>query len=266
MQEISLEQRKQMALELLDDLVFVCQKHNIDYYLAYGTLLGAIRHKGFIPWDDDIDVWIPADQYEKLLQSLLKESKYTVKNHILDNNWYFPFSKLSNDHTLLVQNDPKHEEYVPTKYGVSIDMFPLFRCENPRRVKKCQTYYAWFTRMFMFERNLYHSIPKKVICKLLQILHFDSKYYHDKYVSEQFKQYGSNKIGFPLFVYKQKDIYDASNFGKAIATFEGKEYVIPSGYDTVLTTLYGDYMTPPPKEKQISNHNVKVYKLEENDK
>ena len=266
--ELSLDERKSISLNILDDFVAICEKHHFDYWLAYGTLLGAVRHKGFIPWDDDIDVWVPIEQYEKLLATLEIESKYTVISS-LDENCVRPFSKLSDDSTCII-------DLVPTrisafqKRGVAIDIFPLFDTEDPKIVEKCMKYNAMAYRMFCYEKHVFEGSAKQKLkalyCWLHKIIGRDARYYKKK-MHFIMQSCGENDMrGFPLSAYGMKDSFASKDFEKACATFEGRRFCIPAGYHNVLTALYGDYMTPPPPDKQNSNHHVKAYKLDEGDR
>lgn len=263
MHEIDLAERKKISIEILDNIHQLCQKHGIDYYIAYGTLLGAIRHKGFIPWDDDIDIWVPVDQFRRLIDVLESESKYTVKNHLTDNNWFHAFSKLSDDSTLLVKKDPNNFEHKQTPYGVAVDLFPLLNCEDSSHVKSLQNAYTTYTKLFLWERGFCKSTIKKIVFFCMSAIGLNSSFFHKRYVKQQFKDYPSKKVGFPLCVYPKKDIHDAASFQKELASFEGNEFFIPKGYDKILTALYGDYMTPPPPEKQVSGHDVFAYRLDD---
>ena len=93
---LSIDEVKQTELSILDYIDSVCKQHNITYYLAYGTLLGAIRHKGFIPWDDDIDIYMPRKEYDKFikLQADNKESQYSVLSMYNDSEYFYEFAKI----------------------------------------------------------------------------------------------------------------------------------------------------------------------------
>lgn len=268
MTELSLKERKDLSLNILDEFVAICEKHQFDYWLAYGTLLGAIRHEGFIPWDDDIDVWVPVEQYEQLLDTLAIESQYTVISS-LDKDCVRPFSKLSDDSTCII-------DLVPTrisafqKRGVAIDIFPLFDTEDPKIVEKCMKYNAMAYRMFCYEKHVFEGSAKQKLkalyCWLHKIIGRDARYYKKK-MHFIMQSCGENDMrGFPLSAYGMKDSFASKDFEKACATFEGRRFCIPAGYHNVLTALYGDYMTPPPPDKQNSNHHVKAYKLDEGDR
>ena len=257
MNELSLEERKKIVVEVLDDFVSVCERNGIDYYLAYGTLLGAIRHNGFIPWDDDVDVWVPIDQYEKCLAALEKESAYKVINQLTTENYLHPFSKLAHRETQFID-----EQGTRLDWGVYIDIFPLVGTDDIKQVKKCCNYNKMRYRMICYENKTlgrsFKDLVKKSMCLCARITGRSSAYYRNKINKFIFTMKPKTKFGSPVSPYGVRDSFFIADFEKKYKDFEGKQYVIPAGYDNVLTSLYGDYMTPPPKEKQVSNHKEKV--------
>ena len=130
MKKIGIEDLKKIELELLIDFDKICKAHNLRYFLIGGTLLGAVRHKGFIPWDDDIDVGMPRSDYE----ILMKNAVDWLPKHISLRNWkntkdyVYQFSKIENNKTILIEN--KYEHLKSRKGGVYIDVFPFDRMLN----------------------------------------------------------------------------------------------------------------------------------------
>ena len=102
MKELSLQEIKQVELEILKEFNSFCEENNIRYFLAFGTLLGAIRYKGFIPWDDDVDVLVPRDDYNRLLKQFQNNEKYCLYAFERDKKYSFPFAKLCDMKTRLL--------------------------------------------------------------------------------------------------------------------------------------------------------------------
>ena len=112
-------------LDMVKDIDAVCKKHNIEYYLAYGSVLGAVRHQGFIPWDDDFDIMLKYEDYNKFMKACqedLDTKKYFVQTLETDPNYYLSFGKIRNIQTTLIEENNKFENMVN---GVYIDVFPL---------------------------------------------------------------------------------------------------------------------------------------------
>ena len=123
MQKLSLDEIKNSELLILDDIDRVCRKNNIKYSLAFGTLIGAVRHKGFIPWDDDIDIVMTRDNYDKFIHTYINEKNenYSILNHEFDKNYYHQFTKVVDNRTT-INNDNLREI---KNMGVWVDVFPV---------------------------------------------------------------------------------------------------------------------------------------------
>nr|MCR5207201.1 LicD family protein [Eubacterium sp.] len=125
MKELSLEEVKKTELEILIRFDEICKNNNIEYSLAYGTMLGAVRHNGFIPWDDDIDVFVKRSDYEKLLGLRYDDGRFEIKSHRYSNNYYYPFAKMIDKNT-----DLDVSWRLDKDMGVFIDIFPLDYHDN----------------------------------------------------------------------------------------------------------------------------------------
>lgn len=261
---MKLEERKKVAFDILIDIDNICKRNNIPYYLAYGTLIGAIRHKGFIPWDDDIDIWIPSECYERLLAKLEAESIFSLKNHTTDNDWPGYFSKLYDPNTIIVDKD-SNKILLPR--GVAVDLFVL---TTNKRGDKWDIRFAIYKKMIFWQYKLkqrfchgnksLNNIIIRIVSLLCYYFGMDQKFWRRKLFELQTLNSEGCYVGCAGSPYGNRDIFSKEDFAKIIkVAFEGKFFNVPIGYDNILTSLYGDYMKLPPEEKRISNHDVEAY-------
>ena len=249
-------------LELMKILHEVCTKNNINYYMLGGTMLGAIRHQGFIPWDDDMDIGIPRKDYEKLLA--LPQIEWPEHIHIKtaknSQDLIFPYSKIMNKNTTLVE-----ERLDGILGGIYIDIFPLDGAGNSSFTEK-MSYYKFYWKQGLLYNNQDHGTKKSLPRRVVQW------YARKQDVKKLFNS--ADKCMKSIDYNKSKII---GNFAGAwgIKEFMPKEYLgTPTLYkfedsvfygaensDAYLTSLYGDYMKLPPIEKRKSHHNFKYLDL-----
>lgn len=255
--EIGIDELKKIQIAVLDTVVSYCTEHNLRYYLGYGTLLGAIRHKGYIPWDDDIDIVMPRPDYEKLLANFDNEkSSYKIKA-------YQSYCKAYDGRTIFIEEVKEKFEI-----GINIDIFPLDGM--PDSVEECNSllkktillYKLYSLKIMQWRtgRRLY----KNLFLMMTRIpLAFCSKEMLINKIVRLSKQYDyekSKNVAMGVASYGVNECMDKRIFeGAATAFFEGKEYVIPQGYKEYLTNIYGDYMQLPPLDQQVSHHSFKAY-------
>lgn len=267
MKELTLRELKEIELEILNAFDAFCKKNKLKYGLAYGTLLGAIRYKGFIPWDDDVDVLMPREDYNRFLKTYKDSDRFHLFAYERDHETLFPFAKLCDMTTVKIE----HGFYSGVKLGVDIDIFPLDHFDNDlkkakREVKKINKY-MFYLASSKAKKNISSNILKRFLkgiiifyCKIR-----GSKYYVNKIIKSTIKveQKKSQYMGTKSWcVYGEKNIVPSSAFYEFInVEFEGYQFPAPTGYDTYLTCLYGDYLPEPPKEKQKTHHNFTAYKL-----
>lgn len=255
---------KRIERELLVILDRFCVSHGLRYYIAYGTLIGAVRHKGFIPWDDDIDVFLPRRDYEHLIDHFNQETDdkciqvVSAKNN---QNYYLPIAKLIDSRTVL-----KEKVDVDYEIGVYIDLFPLDNLSNDynmakRRIKKAYS----FNRKIMIKNismSDKRSRVKNMILKTGKIIlsrvstaelltQMDA--YCKENVSDSFDSYVGVMCG--ISAGNATRVFRKEWFEDSIKLdFEGVQFNAPSGYDSLLKQLYGDYMKLPPVEDQVTHH------------
>lgn len=250
MVELTLEEKKSGCLEILNYIHNLCKKADIQYFLAYGTLLGAIRHKGYIPWDDDVDIWVPFEQFEVLMDLLEKDGKYRIYNYFSSEDWGEAFSKVCDKRTCGIKrvtgsNDP----------GLSVDIFPLVSC-SPESVGKLFYYKRMATRMWSYEAKLCKNTLKKTAYGIYHMFGKNNFYYRDKFNSLAKRSKG--KTFYFADMTAATPLSDA-DFGQVEVGFEGCKFSAPSGYDKILHFLYNDYMELPP-ESEREGHNAIYWK------
>lgn len=268
MKELSLQELKDVELDILKMFDLFCRENNIRYFLAYGTLLGAIRYKKFIPWDDDVDLLVPREDYDKLLTLFPDTEKYHLFAFEKDQKYPFPFAKLCDMTT-------RKEETVYTEQditlGVEIDIFPLDAWDNDFEEAKKEARRIKRKMMWLGITKLSKPITDNPLKRFLwSIIMFFTKILGSKYFVRQIikesnkpEQKGSVYLGAKVWsIYGERGIIPAKVFEEAVdIEFEGEMFRAPKDYDTYLTCLYGDYLPEPPKEKQKTHHSFKAYKL-----
>lgn len=267
MKELTLQELKEIEFALLKKFQAFCEENNIKYYFSHGTLLGAIRYKHFIPWDDDVDLLIPRADYDRLISLYQDDERYRLFAFEKDPKFRYPFAKFCDMTTRKVENGYDNG----VELGVDIDIFPLDAWDDDlAKAKKEARYIAknmsrlGFTKLKKPDsRNPIKRFVKGIVmawCKM-----FGSAYYIRKILAASHKegQTGKNYVGCKAWcVYGAKGIIPAEAFAETVyVEFEGEMFPAPKGYDTYLTCLYGDYLPEPPKEKQKTHHVFKAYRI-----
>lgn len=272
MKKLELNEIKQIELSLLIEFDAFCKRHNLYYVLCGGTLLGAIRHKGFIPWDDDIDVLMPRPDYERLM-SMEKNMANEVPQYMKMFFWKngtsnYPFIKWVDSRTQI------SEQYYDdnTSAHIWIDIFPIDG--NPDDEISLQKLYQKSIRMRKLLLLKYaragegktklKKVAKIFVKPLVRMLN-TSKMCQILDAQASTYDFGSSRyIGGVLWGYGPQERIEKEEFMKPVQVeFEGHEFNAPSNYDAYLRGLYKDYMKLPPKEKRVT-HSYKAY-IEENE-
>lgn len=266
MKKIEIEELKQIQLKILNVVTSFCEEHDINYWLNCGTLLGAIRHKGYIPWDDDIDLGMLRSDYDKFMK-LFNEKNERYKAYSIENNpqFLYPFIKVLDTSTVLYEPDEKG-----FKSSVNIDIFVYDNApDDDKKVKKMyqkRDYYRALNNIrgrlfYSKDRPLLHIVKK---CLYPFLLIFPPPYFCKKMIknSKKFEKEQTKRIG--NFTAVTKLVCDKELFSEFIyVEFENKLYKAPREYDIWLKLFYGDYMQLPPKEKQVAHHSFIAYNIEE---
>lgn len=278
--ESSSELRK-IELAILGDFASYCEQHNLRYFLSGGTLIGVIRHKGFIPWDDDIDVIMPRPDFMYFVNNYNnRDSFYKVNSVFNIGHWYSTFAEVEDTRTLKIYNGFD----IKQKVGISIDIFPLDGAPDNYLVRRCfwlllnvtariATLSAQkFTISHHFEDQSAKlkkvRIGMRTLCKFatIPIAKLFSPINLNLLVNKlamNFDVDNSKFVGVSVFPhYGYKECIHKNNFlASKKRLFEGKFYNTPMHYDEYLSHLYGDYMKMPPKTVQKSHHDFEAFKL-----
>lgn len=262
MRELELEEIRNIQLDILKEVSDFCDENNLTYFLCGGTLLGAIRHEGYIPWDDDIDIMMPKPDYERLIEGF-KSEDLKLYNHNSIKGYNNPFVKISDTKTKAIGRGIKDYEI-----GVNIDVFPLDGFPNSSiltslHINRVKIYRSLMKAEYITSKKD-QSIIKSFIAFISKItLQFVSKKVLLEKITQVSKKYRfeySRFAGILVWGYGKREVCPKSVFNKQIdVLFEGNYFKGPEDYDTYLTNVYGDYMKLPPVEKRQSSHKVKYF-------
>ena len=261
--EEELKEVQAVEKEMLVQLINICQKYNLKYYIAYGTLIGVVRHKGFIPWDDDIDVLIPRKDYDVFINIAQKElPQYMfVQNEITDPDYLGGFTKIRNSNTTFIEiNNMKRR----MNHGIYIDVFPLDNCPSSRlgqfvyNLRKRLLFLRLRCEFVIVEGGIRHN---KSISGLIQlaskILRVFSPNLERLFANTEKYLRGIKDTGLVcnFYAYIKNDKYKSEWFQEGIKMqFEDIEVIVPKEYDSFLTYQYRDYMKFPKIEDRVSRH------------
>ena len=254
---IDLDTKKKILVDMLKDIVNFCEKNNINYFLSEGTMLGAVRHKGFIPWDDDIDLMFYKDDYKRLLNEY-KSDKYKLLSFENTDDYFYSFAKIVDTRTKLNEFSVRNIK----ELGVYIDLFPLdYFTENKLKSKiklfKLNMYnkicfYYRVNKDTLIKRHIY-NLKNKILFKLFH----NNKKLNNKCLYK-INNIGENKKTNLIIniggAYGKKGINECYIDDYIYMDFEGIKCRIPKKYDIYLRDRYGNYMELPPEEKRISRH------------
>ena len=261
MRKIGLEEQKKILIDMLKYIDEVCRKNKINYSLMYGSLIGAIRHNGIIPWDDDIDIGLVSEEYDKLMDALEKDndSYYKILDPERNKNYAYPFAKLVDTRTTLIEKGVKEID----DYGVYIDIFRLHYVSNNSFFRKMHYKILFFTETVFARAMLYPKYIKNIKSKLIVIIaniigvNFLKKRHLKLCVNKKKTDYVI--CDWPEYGV-ERETFKRSSFDKyKRVKFENIEAMIVDDYDSVLRTTFGDYMQLPPEEERSPRHNTEIY-------
>jgi len=260
MREVTLEESKKICFEILQWFDDFCRRNDIKYSLGEGTLLGAVRHKGYIPWDDDIDLLMERDQVDKFV-ALYKEEPYKLFVPGRHKNWWSGVVRLTDTKTMLEFDKPNQGPHGLWIALTPVDHAPDSDKDFQEMRKKTKKWIYHCVRKV--KKRKYPNTIKGLIIRLfhafLPISWLNKQYirtitaYNDVKTGRRQKiRLNGELLLFPA------EVMD----GYTELEFEGQKFMAISHYDEYLKIMYGDYMTPPPEKERVPKHDFKAYYVE----
>ena len=258
--EIDIKELREIQLGILDKIHAFCMERGIRYSLGGGTLLGAVRHKGYIPWDDDVDIMLPRPDYNRFLKEFDGQYPHLrIQNAFTDPEYILPFSKVIDDRTMLEERVSEKEI---RKSGVFIDVFPVDGLPPENELDRFCKRWISVRRPMIYTSKAKDNVVRFPFLRF--VLRLFINHLHAVAKAERFV----SSIDFDTAVfagaisgrYGHKEHMEAETFRKySDILFENRTYCCISAYDSYLTKHYGDYMQLPPADKQVRNHNFKAW-------
>lgn len=257
MNYLSLSERKQVSLNILKNFHDFCIENDLKYTLAYGSLIGAVRHKGFIPWDDDIDVCMLRKDYDRMRAIWRNTENLMLVIPEAEKDYCFTYAKLVDKNTELVDYNGNI-----SAIGVGIDIFPMdymsdnYEEEKVRFIQYQKKVDTILNRLFAYYvREQVKGIKKiiGIVAKKTGLLNYLAKKF--SIYPSSVKSNSESKVGCLVSMHPYLfEYFDKEFFEPIICDFEEFHFYIPKNYDKILTEQYGDYMQLPPVEKQNTTH------------
>ena len=262
MKTINSDELKKIQLGILEFTADFCNANNISYWINAGTMLGAIRHKGFIPWDDDIDIGMLRSDYDKFVRLFNTNSSNRYRFHCFENDtkYMLHIGKVYDESTILYEPDKKNGR----KMSVNIDVFVYDNIPNSPEAMKLYKIRDFYKRIWRLQKAKDHKgskIRQKLVGCIGTVLRIiPTRWVVDRIVNNGYK-YRNIHTGFVGDYVGAHDVIIPlellNNFINV--EFEGKEYRVPAEYDKWLRLFYGNYMELPPVDKQVSYHRFEAY-------
>ena len=275
MREVNLDELKQIELDIFIEFDKLCSKLNLRYSMSGGTLLGSVRHQGFIPWDDDIDLFMPRPDYNKLIDYCKNnETPFDLLCIETNPNYGYLFGKIMAKNTSIV------EEYGnPTNIpmGIYIDIFPIDGLADTYKDAKKQFGKTRFKRELLVAKNWKRFFRSKTRAWYYEPIRFAffvmSRFVSRKkliesiqkaYINNDFDslEYGAVICG----AYREKEIMPKDHFVPYCdMTFENHTFKAIANYDKYLSKIFGNYMQLPPENQRVTHHSFTAYKIDEDE-
>lgn len=263
MNEIGLNELKKIQVDILKDIHTFCQSANLKYSLSFGTLIGAVRHKGYIPWDDDVDIMMPRKDYDIFIRSFKSENCMVI-DHEINKSYIIPFAKVYDKRTSLIEN-----VRFQANTGVYVDVFPIDTI--PNSVKDINSLYKRKRLLYnIYKYKISKGLPnwnilKKTALKIIQLFLSPITFNQLLKVNERntlkYQNDSNSKAGEAISFDSvksgiiNKDVFD----DYMLVDFEGEKFYSIKKYDEFLCSVYGDYMILPPIDKRVTHHSFKAF-------
>lgn len=272
--DAALETLKKITLDMMSDLHAICEREGLRYSIAFGTMLGAVRHRGFIPWDDDIDVWMPYEDMEKFAQACQTEldtERFFYQSPQTDPEYRLTINRLRRNGTVL--EEPIFADKNVHK-GVFVDIYPLFGAQEGKLKRKLQVLRAMKRALYQLDEPVrnHGGIMKFGSSMLLSCKSKKGKAKAALRYTELLKKKSFDSAAYVTVLdsgIKEMSVtYRREWFGEGVDhAFEDMILRVPEDSDAILRTYYGDYMQLPPEDSRVCHHDfTKVVVPEEEEK
>ena len=264
---------QKIEMDILKDFIDICERHNLTYFGFAGTGIGALRHKGFIPWDDDIDVSLPRKDYEKLIHLVEEEmgDKYYMLNTANDINYPLATTRMCLRGTIFHEHAVKN---VDCDWGIFLDLYALDNAADGKLAFKWQMWSAWFWSKLLILRSMpkpylaFGGFKAKLVTAITSAVHYTMKFFHISKnwlirrmnkASQKYNDRETKRIGYfcdtkpDINLYTKEEIYPLRKL-----QFEDIELPFENDLEKMLTFVYGDFMTMPPVEKRKTHFPYKL--------
>lgn len=266
-----------IILDVFKEIKSICENHNLKYYAIGGTCIGAIRHKGFIPWDDDMDLAMPIDDYKRFIDIAKEELHFPYELYLpeMHPHWMGNYIKVHNVETAYCE--PDSLVYPDRMTGINIDIMPLYGVPKSQLKREiCQIkndYYHYMNRRLKSPASVTNKTANSIFKFISSIDGSkNNMMLYCERIDKCFAKYPLFESDKVLFGWRDRVSYkkrafhyiilaDSADFKDSLEVpFENIGIRVPSGYDHYLSLEYGNYMKIPPKEKQI-NHQPQIIDL-----
>lgn len=256
---------QKVQIKIAKEFKRICDKYNLQYFLIYGSLLGAVRHEGFIPWDDDIDIGMPRKDYDQFVSKYYKEldNSYYMHSRNTDSLFWLPWCKIRKKDTLYIEESTS---LMNSSLGINIDIFPFDNSySNNNLITRFQRKITNVISHSVFYKtgvkiNYSNSLKAKLILLILRPFKVKTLNYIQQLIMkaniDTKAEYMANIAG----VYSlKKEVFPKSDiFPLKELLFNGVRFKVPANYTAMLETVYGDFMVMPPLDQRKGSHAIKV--------
>lgn len=271
---LSMNEIQKVSFNILKEVAEVCESQGFRYFLMYGTLIGAVRHKGYIPWDDDVDIMMPRPDYERFLLYCAKNNnklgRYEIFNTRTTKDYIYGITRVSDPRYEII----KEERSENCGMGIFIDVYPYDGLGDDynnalRLLEKTRFYCDSIISMTRNDQSVTNQLNWKgklafIFHKLIRDLRGVKFYIRQLTNQTKLNNYDESFYVGPLMWYfetPQKVLFKRIDFDKYVMLpFESRTFRVPVNYHDILTQVYGNYMQLPPIEKQVYQHQYKAYR------
>lgn len=253
---------KEKQLEILIEIIRICNINNIRYYLVYGSCLGAVRHQGFIPWDDDVDISMPYTdllKFEEACKTQLNKQLFFLQSTKTDPEYGMSIYRMRMNNTTLLEKEYSERNI---HHGIFVDIYPLYGSAPTVLSRKKQVVSAMLYALFTLNDSVKNHgvLIKAGSTVLLSLFSNNAKQRLARVFFKKITKYSNNEtdnlVSLHSNITEMKRIYPSDMFGEGKPyMFEGIQTICPSKTEEYLTYVYGDYLLLPPEEERKSHHN-----------